>query len=47
MNRRTFLKTALYGGLITLVGSYPIFIERNIVLINRYQIPLLKIYDNQ
>ncbi|MCP4934546.1 MAG: metallophosphoesterase [bacterium] len=36
MNRRKFLKSALYGGGCALVGSYPIFIERNIVQINRY-----------
>ncbi|MCK5353898.1 MAG: metallophosphoesterase, partial [Methyloprofundus sp.] len=40
MNRRQFLKFALYGGAVALVGSYPVFIERNIVLVNRYKIPI-------
>jgi len=39
-NRRTFLKMALYGGAATLLGSYPVFIERNIVRVNRYKIPI-------
>lgn len=38
MNRRNFLKLALYGGTAALVGGYPIFIERNIVLVNRYRV---------
>jgi predicted MPP superfamily phosphohydrolase len=40
MNRRTFLKFALYGGATALLGSYPVFIERNIVQVNRYRIPI-------
>jgi predicted MPP superfamily phosphohydrolase len=40
LNRRSFLKFALYGGALALVGSYPVFIERNIVLFNRYKIPV-------
>lgn len=40
MNRRSFLKLALSSGALALVGSYPIFIERNIVLVNRYKIPV-------
>lgn len=40
MNRRFFLKAALSGGALVLVGSYPIFIERNIVQINHYKIPI-------
>jgi len=40
MNRRTFLKLALYGGTIALAGSYPVLIERNIVHVNRYRIPV-------
>jgi len=31
---------ALYGGAATLLGSYPVFIERNIVRVNRYKIPI-------
>ena len=30
MNRRKFLKFALYGGACALLGSYPVLIERNI-----------------
>jgi predicted MPP superfamily phosphohydrolase len=40
MKRRSFLKLSLYAGAATLLGSYPIFIERNIVVINRYKISL-------
>lgn len=40
MNRRTFLKFAVSGGALALVGSYPILIERNIVCVNRYQIAI-------
>jgi predicted MPP superfamily phosphohydrolase len=40
VNRRSFLKFALYGGALALVGVYPVFIERNIVFINRYKIPV-------
>ncbi|MES9994119.1 MAG: metallophosphoesterase [Candidatus Thiodiazotropha sp.] len=40
MNRRSFLKLALYGGALTLVGSYPVFIERSLVQINRYKVPI-------
>ena len=40
MNRRKFLKFAIYGGTCALVGSYPVLIERNIVLVNRYTIPI-------
>jgi predicted MPP superfamily phosphohydrolase len=39
LNRRSFLKFALYGGALAIVGSYPVFIERNIVLFNWYKIP--------
>ena len=38
MNRRKFIQYALCGGIGSLVASYPIFIERNIVQINRYKI---------
>lgn len=40
MNRRAFLKSAFAGGAIVLAGSYPVFIERNIVQVNRYKIPV-------
>ena len=41
MNRRTFLKFTLSaGGAAVLAGSYPVFIERNIVQVNRYRIPV-------
>ena len=40
MNRRAFLKSAFSGGAFILAGSYPVFIERNIVLVNRYKIPV-------
>jgi len=40
MNRRTFLKFAVVGGAVALVGSYPVLIERTIVLVNRYKVPI-------
>jgi predicted MPP superfamily phosphohydrolase len=40
MNRRDFLKSAFSGSAIILAGSYPVFIERNIVQVNRYKIPV-------
>ena len=40
MNRRTFLKSALSVGALVFAGSYPVFIERNIVQVNRYKVPV-------
>jgi len=40
MNRRTFLKYALFGGTAALVGGYPVVVERNLVQVNHYRIPL-------
>ncbi len=40
MNRRTFLKFSFFGGAAALVGSYPVLIERNLVQVNRYRIPV-------
>lgn len=40
MNRRTFLRIAVYGGAAAIVGSYSVFIERTVVHINRYKIPI-------
>ena len=40
MNRRTFLKSALLGGCTLLAASYPVFIERRWVQINRYRVPI-------
>ena len=40
LKRRRFLKFALSGSALLLVGAYPTFIERNLVSVNRYQIPV-------
>jgi hypothetical protein len=40
VNRRQFLKYALSGAGCALVGSYPVFIERNLFRINRCTIPV-------
>ena len=40
MNRRKFLKIACYGGAAALFASYPVFIERNLVQLNIYRIPV-------
>lgn len=40
MNRRKFLKFGFSSSALALVGSYPVFIERTAVQVNRYQIPI-------
>jgi predicted MPP superfamily phosphohydrolase len=42
LNQRleTYMKFAIYSGAVALMGSYPLFIERNTVRINRYKIPI-------
>lgn len=40
MNRRRFLKLAATSVVAGIVGSYPVFIERNLVQVNRYRIPV-------
>jgi predicted MPP superfamily phosphohydrolase len=40
MNRRKFIKLTFYGSVASLMASYPVFIERNIVQINRYKVPI-------
>ncbi len=39
MTRRKFLKLTVYGT-AALIASYPVFIERNLVQVNRYRVPL-------
>ncbi len=38
MNRRNFIKLSVCASAVALMGSYPVFIERNIVTVNRYKI---------
>ena len=40
ITRRQFLKRIFAYGSIGLIASYPVFIERNIVRINKYRIPV-------
>ena len=40
MDRRSFLKLAALGSAGLLASSYPVFIERNIVRVNRYRVPV-------
>ena len=40
ISRRRFLKLAGYSGIFGLVASYPVFIERYLVMTNRYRIPV-------
>jgi hypothetical protein len=40
LTRRHFLKRTLQYGALGLAASYPLFIERNIVLTNKYRIPV-------
>jgi len=43
MNRRSFLKFSAFSGTAALAGSYPVFIERTLVRINRYKIPIINL----
>jgi predicted MPP superfamily phosphohydrolase len=43
--RRRFLKYAISFGTLGLVASYPVFIERYIILINTYRIPVPNLPD--
>lgn len=43
MNRRIFLRYAFAGGAAALTGCYSIFIERNLVQINRYTLPIVNL----
>jgi len=40
MDRRAFLKWLLIGGGTVLAASYPVFIERRWLQVNRYQVPV-------
>lgn len=40
MDRRSFLKWLLLGGGTVLAASYPVFIERRWLQVNRYQLPV-------
>ena len=40
IGRRKFLKTILFGGAGMLIASYPFMIERNLILVNHYNIPV-------
>lgn len=40
MERRKFLKLGLFGGIGILISSYPVFIERYIIRVNTYSIPV-------
>ena len=40
MNRRKFLKMACFGGAAALLASYPVWIERHLVQVNHYRIPV-------
>lgn len=40
VNRRNFIKFGILAGCTGLIASYPVFIERSIVLVNNYIIPV-------
>jgi uncharacterized protein len=40
INRRQFIKWAYLAGGAGLVASYPVFVERYIIVVNRYRIPV-------
>ena len=40
IERRNFIKTILFGGAGMLIASYPFLIERNLILVNHYHIPV-------
>ena len=43
INRRSFLKSLLWTGGTLLMASYPLFIERQLVQINHYRVPIAKL----
>jgi len=46
LSRRNFLKFGLIGGIGCLVASYPFFIERYLLQINQYNIPVQNLPDD-
>ena len=40
IERRNFIKTILFGTAGMLIASYPFLIERNLILVNHYKIPV-------
>ena len=46
MNRRKFLKIACFGGAAALLASYPVLIERWLVQINHYRIPVRRLPES-
>jgi uncharacterized protein len=45
MNRRQFLKSSTALGLACLIGSYPVFMERYFLQVNRYRVPIPRLPD--
>jgi uncharacterized protein len=45
MHRRKFLKLGIWGGTCALIASYPIFIERYMIQVNTYNIPVANLPD--
>ena len=45
ISRRRFIKLACATGALGLVASYPVFIERYIIVVNRYRIPVPNLPD--
>ena len=45
ISRRRFIKLACATGALGLVTSYPVFIERYIIVVNRYRIPVPNLPD--
>lgn len=43
INRRTFLKFGTLAGGAALIASYPLFIERSLVQVNRYRVPVARL----
>jgi uncharacterized protein len=46
MNRRRFLKLACFSGAAVLLASYPVMIERYLVEINHYRIPIPRLPES-
>jgi len=46
IGRRTFLRLSAATGGAALIASYPIFIERSIVQVNKYRIPIPRLPSN-
>ncbi len=46
ISRRRFLRVGIGAGATALLGSYPVFIERYLVMVNKYRIPVPRLPES-